>query len=298
MRSTIFVSEEKKATIRSWYDRFRAKAPVATEDRQVKTTFGRTHVLCAGPASAPPLVVAHGALASSAHLLPELGPLLASRRIYLLDVVGQSVMSEDRRVELDDDSYGRWVGEAATALGLDGFDLYGISWGGFVATRAAAVLGERIRHLVLGVPAGWVSGSAWTGFREMGWPMMMFRAFPSEARLQRLVAPLFSTPDPDWTAYFGDAIRSYRLDIRIPPLVRPEQVANVKCPVLVFAAEHDVSFPGAALLARAKELIPSAEVELLEGAKHSPPMTDAFRARMGARIERFLSGSGVAIIAD
>jgi hypothetical protein len=49
-----------------------------------------------------------------------------------------------------------------------------------------------------------------------------------------------------------------------------------------------VSFPGAKLLARAKELLPRAETELLEGCRHSPPTDDAFRARLCGRIARFL----------
>ncbi|NUO53468.1 MAG: alpha/beta hydrolase [Polyangiaceae bacterium] len=286
--SVMFVDSEKKATVRSWFDKFREKAPVGVEERDVDTSFGRTHALLAGPADAPPLVLLHGAMATSAHALPELGPLLESRRVAVLDVVGQSVMSEDRRVDLADDSYGKWVGEATKALGIDRFDLYGVSWGGFVAMRAANLLGDRIKKLVLLVPAGLVSGSAWDGFVKMGWPMMMFKAFPNEVRLQRLVDGLCTTNDPDWTSYFGDAFRCYRMDMRIPPLAKPEQVSNIKCPVLVFGAEHDVSFPGARLIARVNELLPHAEVELLEGSKHCPPTTDSFRTKMAKRIEAFL----------
>lgn len=289
-RSTIFVDETRREIIRRWHETFRAKTPSATPT-EVSTSFGKAHALIAGPPDAPPLVVLHGALASSAHLLPELAPLLATRRIIALDVVGQSVMSEDRRVSLDGDDYGRWVAEATAALGLDRFDLLGVSWGGFVATRAAQTLGDRLGRLVLLVPAGFVSGPAWAGFREVGWPMMTYRMFPTEKRLLRVMRGLFSTIDDDWKAYFGEALRAYRFDMRIPPLAKPGDLAGVTCPVLVVGAELDVSFPGEALLARAKELLPHAETELLEGAKHSPPQTASFRERLSARIERFLRGS-------
>jgi 2-hydroxy-6-oxonona-2,4-dienedioate hydrolase len=288
MASTMFVDEEKKAAIRGWYDTFRAKAPVACEDREVDTAFGRTHVLITGRVDAPPLVVAHGALASSAHILPELTGLLEARRLYILDVVGQSVMSEDRRIEVQGDDYGRWVGEVTTALGLAEFDLFGVSWGGFVATRAAVVLGSRVKRLVLVVPAGFVAGPIWLGLREVAWPMFMYRAFPSPKRLERLVTAFFSSPEPDWAPYFGEALLSYRMDMRVPPQLTPEQARRITCPVLVFAAENDASFPGAALIARARELLPQAEVELLEGVKHSPPMTAEFREKLARRVLRFL----------
>lgn len=293
-QSVMFVDDEKRQSIRAWFDRFRARSGDACESVEVETSFGRTHALVAGPKDSAPFVVLHGALASSAHILPEVRRLSASRRVYALDVIGQSVMSEDRRIPLDGDDYGKWVGEATTKLGLDRFDLMGVSWGGFVSMRAANVLGERVKRLVLIVPAGLVSGPAWAGFTQVGWPLMIYRSFPSEKRLERVVRSLFSTIDEEWTQYFGEAVRSYKLDIRIPPLARPESVRGIQCPVLVVAAEGDLSFPGEPLLARAKELLGDVEGELVAGSKHSPPMTDEFRTWLAARIERFFDTHAMA----
>ncbi|WP_394846977.1 alpha/beta hydrolase [Pendulispora brunnea] len=288
--SIVFVSDEQKAIVQTWCGEFRKRIAIAVEDRTVKTSFGRTHALVAGPENGKPLVVLHGALASSAHVLPELGSLVSKRRVYALDIIGQSVLSEDRRIDVHDDSYGRWVVEATDALGLRHYDLYGVSWGGFVALRAAQAAPARVGRLALLNPAGWVANSAWKGLKAMGWPLLMFRLFPSEQRLRRVIEPLFSTvDDTDWTRYFGDALRAYRLDVRVPPLVKPEELEGLTCPVLVFASDEDISFPGRALLARVRELLPHAEVELLEHTKHCPPTTDAFRTSSSARVERFLA---------
>ncbi len=80
------------------------------------------------------------------------------------------------------------------------------------------------------------------------------------------------------------------MDMRVPPLVRAEEVAAYAGRTLVLGADEDVSFPGKALLARARELFPHAEVELLEGCKHCPPVDDAFRQRTAARVDAFLEG--------
>lgn len=284
----MFVDDAKKATISRWYETFRGKLGPTVQSRTVATSFGKTHCLVTGPASAPPLVVLHGALASSAHVLPELGTLVQTRRVYAVDVLGQSVMSEDKRLDLDGDDYGRWLGEVTDALGLDSFDLLGVSWGGFVALRAASTLPTRVRHLVLMVPAGWVAGSAWSGFWRVGLPMLSYRMFPSERRLQRALDGLFTTADPDWKAYFGDALLSYKLDMRVPPLATAEQVSGIQCPILVFAATDDLQFPGSALLRRVKELAPHAETELIEGSKHCPPFTAEFRNGFSERVHAFL----------
>ncbi|HKO47207.1 MAG TPA: alpha/beta hydrolase [Polyangiaceae bacterium] len=286
--SAIFVSDSAKSKALAWFETFRAALPVATTGHYVDTPQGRTHVLVAGPENAPPLVCLHGALASSAHVLPELGSLVEHYRVYAVDVVGQSVMSEDVRLALDDDSYGSWLQAVCTGLGLSRITLLGVSWGGFVAMRAARVAPELIGALVLLVPAGVVAGSAWQGFTKVAWPMLRYRLSPSESSLQRVCDALFTTPDARWTQYFGDALFSYRFDMRVPPLARPEDVASYRGKTLIFGADQDLSFPGAALLARAKVLFPEAELELLRTCKHCPPFTNSFREQLAQRIRTFL----------
>jgi pimeloyl-ACP methyl ester carboxylesterase len=288
---SIFKSEAQRAIIRQWYDRFRERIPARVEDREVETSFGRTHALVAGPAGAPPLVVLHGAMASSAHVMGELGPLLSTRRVYAVDVIGQSVMGADRRIDLNDTSYGRWVGETCDGLGLPVFDLYGVSWGAFAALQAARSSPERLRRLVLLVPAGIVGNSFWAGMREAGWPLLVYRMFPSEAHFDRLMRAIFTDIDPQWRAYLRDALGAYKTDMRVPPLFDAGAFAGLRCPVLAFGAEKDASFPGRPLLRRIRELIPHAEVELLEGSRHCPPLTDPFREQMARRIEPFLGTS-------
>jgi 2-hydroxy-6-oxonona-2,4-dienedioate hydrolase len=286
---TMFVDDAAKARMATWFETFRASLAVPTESRIVETPYGRTHVLIAGPEDAPPLVCLHGALATSAHVLPELGSLVERHRVYAVDVVGQSVMSDDRRIDVADDSYGTWLAAVCEGLGLSRFALFGVSWGGFVAMRLVKVAPELVSALILFVPAGVVAGSFWAGFTKVGWPMLTYRLSPSEERLRRLVAGLFTSDDERWTKYFGDAIRSYRMDMRVPPRMEPGDLASYTGPTLVLGADDDVSFPGAALLARARVLFPSAEVELLEGCKHCPPVDEAFRAKTAARVQAFLA---------
>lgn len=289
MKDSLFQSFEARETIRQECERFRARLTVPVEDVTLATSFGSTHVLVTGPADGPPLVILHGALASSAHVLPELGPMLKTHRVYAVDVMGQSVWSEDRRIDVRDDSYARWLEEVCDGLRLSAFNLYGISWGGFVALQGAIRMGERVRHLVLLAPAGVLANKPWPAFRDAGWPMLTYIKFPSPKRLDRAMRSLFTTLDPDWKSYMGKALLAYRLDMRIPPLAQPEATRGVLCPTLVFGADKDASFPGAPLLERMRALIPHTETELLEDCKHCPPLTPEFRERMGARIEPFLS---------
>ena len=73
---SLFQSTEDQESMRTWYARFRGQLPEPLESRRVQTPFGETHLLVGGPVDGEPLVLLHGALASSAHALRELAPLL------------------------------------------------------------------------------------------------------------------------------------------------------------------------------------------------------------------------------
>lgn len=265
--------------------------PEPAEDRVVETRYGRTHALVAGPASAPPLVVLHGAITSSAHVLGQLGRLAKERRVYAIDIVGQSVWSEDRRIDVDGDSYGHWLMEACTALGLREFDLIGVSYGGYVALRGALVDSARVRHLMLLCPGGFVSSGVWAGLRDAGLAVLVYRMFPTSQRLERVMHAQFTTLDPHWVEYFGQALLSYRMDLELPGIVPDDELKKLRCPLLVLGAEFDVHYPGTKLLARIRRLLPHAETDLLRGWKHCPPLDERFREQMADRVERF-SGTG------
>lgn len=287
--SSLFKDDAARQRMEKWFDTFRAEIPAATQTRTVPTRFGDAHVLVGGPEQAPPVVVLHGAMASSAHGLRELAPLLERFRVYAVDVVGQSPKSADTQLDVSNDDYGHWLSEVMTGLGLSRAGLVGVSWGGFVCLRLAAVAPERIERLALLVPAGMVTGPAWEGFRRVAWPMMLYRWFPSQARRDRFVSNLLTTKGDAWTDYLGDAFLSYRMNMRIPRLATPEELARFEAPTLVLGADDDVSFPGAAVAARAQALFAGhVETEVIAGSHHCPPTTDAFRGWLGERLGRFL----------
>ncbi|WAM24371.1 MULTISPECIES: alpha/beta fold hydrolase [Myxococcus] len=113
-----FKGEQAKAVLSRWHDHFRGRLRVPTESRTVQTRVGDTHVLVGGPEAAPNVVVLHGALASSAHVLHELAPLLEQFRLHAVDVVGQSVKSADVRPSVANNAYGEWLRDVLDGLAL------------------------------------------------------------------------------------------------------------------------------------------------------------------------------------
>lgn len=288
--SALFRSPAARDAMLAWHERFRARIAQPLEARVVETAAGQTHCLVGGPEGAPPLVLLHGAMASSAHVLSELPALLERFRVYAVDVLGQSAKSADVRVPVKGDAYGRWLRDTYDGLGLARAHLVGISWGGFVAQRLAALAPERVERLALLVPAGLVVGPAWASFRDMGLPLGLYLAAPSPKRLDALMRGLLTTQDDEWRAYLGEAFLAYRVsEMKVPPRAQPGEFAALKAPVLVMGADRDVSFPGGLVLERARALFPTlAETELLKDCRHSPPTTPEFRAWLGARLTTFL----------
>ncbi|MGC4045687.1 MAG: alpha/beta hydrolase [Armatimonas sp.] len=286
---SIFKSPEAHKAMTAWHEKFRARLGVPTESRTISTQLGETHLLICGPESATPLVLLHGAMASSAHALGEILPLTDQFRIYAIDVIGQSPLSEDTRPNPNTDDYGHWLKECLDVLGLDKVCLLGVSWGGGVALRFASLYPERLVALSLIVPAGLVAGSAKDGFLKMGFPLMRYQLFPTTANRDALLKNLFTEPDPTWGEYLGEAFRSYKFDFNAPRLLRDDELSKLTAPVQVIAAENDISFPGEALLARARILFPNLRsAVLLSGAKHTPSFSSEARCALAKTISGFL----------
>jgi 2-hydroxy-6-oxonona-2,4-dienedioate hydrolase len=285
---SLYHSEAVRASLAAWYPRFLARVPIPTTHRTLATRHGETHVLVAGPEDAPPLVVLHGALATSAHLLPEVAPLLRTRRVYAVDVLGQSTHSADHRPDVTGPAYPEWVSDVLDGLGLAHTALLGVSWGGFVASRAATTMPGRVDALVLVVPAGIIATPPLAALWGLGLPLAGWTLFRRRASLDALVAAVFTTPDPDWQAYMAEAFLAYKMDFSAPPPLTAAEAAGFAGPVLVFGATHDLSFPGDLLLARARALWPHAETERLVGVKHSPATDPASREALCTRIASFL----------
>jgi len=178
--------------------------------------------------------------------------------------------------------------EVLDGLELKTIDLFGVSWGGFVARLTATVAPDRIQRLALLVPAGISNGSHWKGLTKMAMPLICYRVWRSERNLRRLLRPLFTTWDDDWANYTGEAVRDMPFDYRIPPIATDDELRRLTMPVLVLGAADDISFPGHAIVRRVTSVVPNADWEVIPMCKHCPPTTPEFRGWLANRLSTFL----------
>jgi pimeloyl-ACP methyl ester carboxylesterase len=201
--------------------------------------------------------------------------------LYAVDLRGKVFKSAD--------AYARCLLDVLDGLGLGTADVFGVSFGGFVARLTAVTAPDRVRRLALLVPAGIANGSHWKGLTKMALPLLRYRLWRSERNLRRLLNPLATTWDADWAGFMGESVRDMPFDLRIPPLASDEELRKLTMPVLVLGAADDISFPGDAVVRRMKAVVSHADAEVIAGCKHCPPTTPEFRAWLAERLTAFLT---------
>jgi pimeloyl-ACP methyl ester carboxylesterase len=290
--STIYRSPAGELELLRLYDRSRERLGVGIEDLMLRTRFGHTHLLVAGPENAPPVIVFQGGNVVSPVSLSWFLPLADEYRLYAPDTIGHPGRSAQVRLSPRDASFGEWTRDLLDGLGLERAAFVGPSYGGGIVLRMAAHAPERISRAALVVPSGLGSGSLYRMLREVAAPMLLYRLAPSRERLERAVRPLYAGEpdriDEEVMEQVGAVFRHVRLETKFPKPATRAELSGFTAPTLVLAAEHDLFFPPERVIPHAREVIPNlAAAEALDGCGHLPS-ADCTR-RIREKIRAFLA---------
>jgi 2-hydroxy-6-oxonona-2,4-dienedioate hydrolase len=284
-KANLFKNDTARTELQNWYGRFLEKSHTPVIRKHVSTSCGQNHVLFAGDESKPPLVILHAMMSSSAHALSVLWRLAKDFYIIAPDIPGQSIIGPE--VCLPFDEYGSWLNEIMEELKVNPFYIMGISWGGFVSLKYTLEYPDKVTKMALLVPAGIVRGKVAIGLLKMAIPAITYKMKPTEERLKRLIEPIMTTFDDDWSNFMGDMFLKFNPDMRIPPLLSDAELGSIRTPALVIGADMDISFPGNALVERVKKEMPFVETELLKNSRHCPPLDEEFTNWLAQRSSNF-----------
>ena len=268
---SIYKSPEGEATVLEMYDRFQADIAIHFEDLLLDTRFGTTHILATGPQNAPPVVITHGGNQTNPHALRRLAPLLKRERyrVYAPDTIGHPGKSAQTRLSPKDDSYGQWLNDVLDGLSLESTAFVGGSFGAGIMLRLASYAPQRISKLLLFVPSGIVQVPLSSMVFRLGVPYLLYLLAPSRTRLTRAVQWMGDELGKDDLEWSEVAFRHIRIEAQMPRPATKRELERLRAPTLVIAAEHDVMFPGKAVIKRAREIIPNlVAAECLEGGTH------------------------------
>ena len=247
---------------------------------------------CLQQGEGPPVLLLHG-FANSAAVnwrVPRfLQHLARTFHVIAVDMRGHGsssapVLPQAYGLELVQD-----VARVLDRLGVERAHLVGISLGGFVALKAASVIPDRLRSVVI-LGAGWMdiedrsfadalSGAAGTLERGQGiapLAVLLGGDRPSTTIWHRALVWIL-------TRFFARKLALAAMIRALPVLALSKQeVARIKTPVAVIAGSRDTFIVEARALARA---LPRAELSVIEGAGHIDLI---LRPRVRALVAEFL----------
>lgn len=156
--------------------------PVARDEVDVPTEYGKVHVIVSGPGDGILVLLFHAASMAAVSWAPNVASLSAAGfRTYAVDYIGEagrSVLDDIDVFPKRPAQTGRLYPQLAERLGLGSGPAIGASAGGHAAMRYALEAPDRVTRLALLGPMGVVP----LGFGAVT-RMMLASTFPSERRI-------------------------------------------------------------------------------------------------------------------
>jgi pimeloyl-ACP methyl ester carboxylesterase len=267
--SPLFRSAEGEAAYLEAYRTLLLRWPVEPESIYVPTRFGQTHVLVAGPADAPPLVLLHAVSVSSAAWFLNAGPLSQRLRIYAVDAIGDCGRSRMASVPSDRAAYADWLDDVFTGLGLTRASLLGHSYGGFLAINFSILRPQKVARLVLLAPAAGIH------------PIQPFLRFmlkhprgipffrPSARQTLKMQAHRGYEPHPDFVHLMEMVAAHCNVVTIFPQVYTPQELGRIEAPTLLLVGEEEKLYPAKKAVARAERFIPNLTARLVPKAGHT-----------------------------
>jgi pimeloyl-ACP methyl ester carboxylesterase len=287
---SIYKSVEGKEGLEVLYNKAIAQLDVDIDSHYIETRHGTTHVLVTGPADGEQVVILQGGNTVNPLTLSWFRPLLDEFQVIAPDTIGHPGLSSENRLSPTDGSFGDWLVDILDQFNIQRAILVAPSYGAGIILRTAAYHPERISKAVLVVPSGIASGSMARMMFKVVFPMLMYRAFPSERRLKRAVQPMLSDGIDELSLeVIGAVFRFVKLETKMPKHTTIEELKGFEAPVMVFTAERDIFFPANVINQRVKEIIPNlVAIETLRGDGHFP--SRASMELINKRVSSFIRG--------
>ncbi len=269
----------------AWYDRALARLPAGCESRLLRTRYGATHVISAGPETAPAVVLIHGLNANALMWSSQIAALATGYRVHALDVIGTAGRSAPLRLPYDSRGHADWLIQALEALETPEASFVGAGFGAWLILRLAGLAPERIRRAALLSPAGLLP-VRWKYLVPILWDVLYINDDQAQRLARRLLAPPAAPLDAEAVEMLYLNLKHLQPPFEAPDLT-PAQIGRLRAPALVLVGEHDDVWNPRELLAMAHACLPDLRAaEIVPGAGHG--LTASHPAWVSARLLRFL----------
>ena len=270
-----FKSKEVKEKIITLYNQKLNELNIDYSEESVETKFGVTNVIITGDTKNPPLVLIHGTGGCAPQILYSFSNLASKYCVFAIDVLAQPNKSAENRLDMKSLDYGKWLIEVVIKLRLKDVTLVGFSFGGFISLKALEFNETPIRRVFLIAPVYIVNGNPLVGLFKMFLPLKKFIKTNNQKHIKKVMNVLFSEYDDFALEFMSTTFQHCDMDFSPLPILSKNDANRIKTPIIIFACEKDIMFPGKKMIKRAKRIFPSIEqVVLIEEAKHVPNSKD------------------------
>ncbi|MDO6519544.1 alpha/beta hydrolase [Zobellia uliginosa] len=265
----LFKTEIGKKEILDLYDQKLEELNIVFTYLNIDTSFGKTNIIATGESTNPPIILIHGSNGCAPIALETYPNLRKNFRVYAVDVVAQPNKSEDRWLSMKDDSYGRWVNEIISSLGLEKVTLVGFSLGGLIILKTLEFDESKVKQVYLAAPAYIVNGNPLKTLFKIFIPMKRFMRTQKVKYIEKFLKELFTERDEFAINYLSKVFLHFRMDFTPVPVINKSGANSIQTPITLFAAQDDILFPGIKMIKRAKEIFPSLKsTQIFEYSKH------------------------------
>lgn len=288
MGGSIYKNPEAKEAIFTLYDQKLASLEIEYEDIYIDTFAGSTHIIATGDIQNPPIVLMHGVNAGAPVALEAIKGLNENYRIYAIDSIGQTTKSAETRLDLKDDSYGKWLSEILDHLSINKAIFIGVSYGAFLVQKLMRYAPQKFEKTIFIVPGGLANGKFWESTRKLTFPLLKYMRTKKEVDLLQFLDAFYSEKDQSVIDLQKTLLTGVKMDYRRPPLVKKSDVKDLDTPVFAIFAENDVFFPMAKSLEQCQVIFKNFKgYYILKGSKHVPDK--AMYSELEDQIKLFLT---------
>ena len=285
----LFKTKEGEIDYYKAYDATLSLWPVPAQENDIPTRFGSTHLVMSGNRASAPLVLFHGAQASSTMWFPNIAALSNRYCVYAVDFLLEAGKSVPARLLSNRQDLSKWILDVLDCCSLHRPAMVGMSRGGWNAVAFALDYPKRVDKLVLLSPAQTITPIRNLRFLAASVLCSLFPADKRTMRMVRLVSWDWRKLSPLFLKQYGLALRHFRIanGIQVPPtLFSDQELHSLSVPILLMIGDHDI-VNNQASLQKARRLMPNITAELVTQAGHLVSMDQP--EYVNNRIIEFLS---------
>jgi pimeloyl-ACP methyl ester carboxylesterase len=272
---SLFKTEKGKKEILSLYDQKLDELNIEFEYLKIDSTFGETNIIVTGLSSNPPIILIHGSNGCAPIALETYPNLSKNFRVYAIDVLAQPNKSAETRLNMKDESYGKWINEIVDYLKIENVTLAGFSFGGLVILKTLEYDESKIKEVYLSAPAYIVNGNPLKAIFKIFIPMKRFMKTEKVKYVEKFLSEVFTKRDEFAIKYLSKVFLHFKMDFSPLPVINKTRANLIKTPITLFAADDDILFPGNKMIRRASKIFPSLKKHvLLKNSKHVQSQDD------------------------